>query len=105
MASHRRFNIPLHSNDALKTMNDLRRKGELCDVVLHVDGHEFPAHKIVLAGASSYLRAMFTNGMLESGMKDIKLHNFDLKLTIGDHQTEVNDQSKDVLILNKFFSL
>jgi len=73
MAAHRRFNIPLHSNDALKTMNDLRRKGELCDVVLHVDGRQFPAHRIVLAGASSYLRAMFTNGMLESGMKDIKL--------------------------------
>lgn len=73
MSAHRRFNIPLHSNDALKTMNDLRRKGELCDVVLHVDGRQFPAHRIVLAGASSYLRAMFTNGMLESGMKDIKL--------------------------------
>ena len=73
MASHRRFNIPLHANDALKTMNDLRRKGELCDVILHVDDRQFPAHRIVLSGASSYLRAMFTNGMLESGMKDIKL--------------------------------
>lgn len=58
-------------------MNELRRKGELCDVVLLVNGRRFPAHRIVLAGASSYLRAMFTNGMLESGMRDIKLQGID----------------------------
>ncbi|EDO29471.1 predicted protein, partial [Nematostella vectensis] len=77
MASHRRFQIPNHSNEALQMMNELRKKRELCDVLLHVGGREFRGHRIVLAGASSYLRAMFTNGMLESGMRDIKLQGID----------------------------
>lgn len=77
MAAHRRFQIPLHSNESLQMMNELRRKRELCDVSLHVGGKEFQAHRVVLAGASSYLRAMFTNGMLESGMKDIKLRGIE----------------------------
>lgn len=77
MAAQRRFQIPLHSNESLQIMNELRRKRELCDVSLHVGGQEFQAHRVVLAGASSYLRAMFTNGMLESGMRDIKLQGLE----------------------------
>ena len=77
MAAHRRFQIPLHSGETMQMMNELRLKNELCDVVLLVDGRQFAAHRVVLAGASSYLRAMFTNGMLESGMKDIKLRGIE----------------------------
>lgn len=77
MSTHRRFQIPLHSNETMQMMNDLRLKNELCDVVLVVDGRQYTAHRVVLAGASSYLRAMFTNGMLESGMKDIKLRGIE----------------------------
>ena len=77
MAAHRRFHISHHSNETLQLMNELRFKNELCDVVLLVEKRRFPAHRIVLAGASPYLRAMFTNGMLESGMRDIKLQGID----------------------------
>lgn len=54
-------------------MNELRSRCELCDVVLCVGRCEFPAHRIVLAGASPYLQRMFTNGMLESGKTKIEL--------------------------------
>ena len=77
MGSRCRVNIPLYSRDCLRVMNELRSKCELCDVVLCVDRCEFPAHRIVLAGASPYLQAMFTNGMLESGKTKIDLGGID----------------------------
>lgn len=77
MSSRCRVNIPLYSSDCLRVMNELRTRCELCDVVLCVDRCEFPAHRIVLAGASPYLQAMFTNGMLESGKTKIELGGID----------------------------
>ena len=38
----------------------------LCDVVLMVGTHQVPAHRVVLAGCSSYFCAMFTGPMSES---------------------------------------
>ncbi|XP_046864948.1 LOW QUALITY PROTEIN: kelch-like ECH-associated protein 1B [Xenia sp. Carnegie-2017] len=65
--------IPLYSNDCFRVMNEMRRKSQLCDVILRVKHIEFPAHRIVLAGASRYLQAMFTNGMLESGKTKVDI--------------------------------
>ena len=77
MASQCRVDIPMYSNDCLRAMNEMRSKSQLCDVVLCVGHCEFPAHRIVLAGASRYLQAMFTNGMLESGKTKIDLGGID----------------------------
>ncbi|XP_063300368.1 kelch-like protein 34 [Pelobates fuscus] len=44
----------------------LRAQGQLCDVSLVVDGHEFPAHKSLLACSSDYFRAMFKEYTKES---------------------------------------
>ncbi|XP_036435582.1 kelch-like protein 10 [Colossoma macropomum] len=46
---------------ALKNFNQLRLDGELCDVLIQVDGVEFNAHKIVLCGCSSYFRRLFSS--------------------------------------------
>jgi len=73
----RQFFIQDHGNQALRIMNDLRLKGQLCDVTLCVDQQEFHAHKVVLAGCSPYLRAMFTNGMLESGKSMITIRDIE----------------------------
>lgn len=37
-------------------METLRVNGELTDVVLRVQGHDFPCHRAVLAAASQYFR-------------------------------------------------
>ena len=54
-------------------MSELRQKQELCDIIISVDGRKFHAHKVVLAGCSPYLRAMFTNGMLETDKNTVSL--------------------------------
>ncbi len=37
----------------------MRYSGEMCDVSIVVEGSEFKAHKLILAGCSSYFRCMF----------------------------------------------
>ncbi|KAM5181106.1 kelch-like protein 34 [Mantella aurantiaca] len=51
----------------------LRAYGHLCDVSLVVDGHEFPAHKSLLACSSDYFRAMFKDYTRESKASVIHL--------------------------------
>ena len=73
----RAFTVPSHANQALQVMSELRDQKVLCDVVLCVGAHQFPAHRVVLAGCSPYLRAMFTNGMLESEKNAIEIHDLE----------------------------
>ena len=50
---------------------------ETSDVVLVVGGRKFPCHKVILAAQSEYLRALFFNGMSETGRKEIELKDID----------------------------
>ena len=45
----------------------------LTDVVLEVGGELFHAHRVVLAAASPYFKAMFTGGLKESEMSRVTL--------------------------------
>lgn len=58
----RSFTFANHASQALQVMSELRDNRVLCDVVLCIGSHEFHAHRVVLAGCSPYLKAMFTNG-------------------------------------------
>ncbi|KAM3862193.1 kelch-like protein 9 [Diretmus argenteus] len=52
------------------------RGDKMCDVLL-VPGDStdtFPVHRILMASASDYFKAMFTGGMREQDMREIKLH-------------------------------
>uniref|UniRef100_A0A8C5M7C8 BTB domain-containing protein n=2 Tax=Leptobrachium TaxID=161697 RepID=A0A8C5M7C8_9ANUR len=49
----------------------------LTDIVLIVEGTEFPCHKMVLATCSSYFRAMFMSGLSESKQTHVQLRNVD----------------------------
>ncbi|XP_073472599.1 kelch-like protein 34 [Aquarana catesbeiana] len=51
----------------------LRSHRHLCDVSLVVDGHEFPAHKSLLACSSDYFNAMFKDYTKESRASVIHL--------------------------------
>ncbi|XP_071116655.1 kelch-like ECH-associated protein 1B isoform X2 [Haliotis cracherodii] len=68
------FTIMKHPKEALEIMSILRRTKKLCDVTLIVGEEKLMAHKIVLAAASPYFRAMFTGGMREEEMSSIPLH-------------------------------
>ena len=68
-------------------LDDMRRRGELCDAEIQVDnGTVFPVHRVILIAASSYFRALFTNGMNDTGQKIVCIHEINadiMELLIG----------------------
>ncbi|KAM6216697.1 zinc finger and BTB domain-containing protein 7A [Rhynchocyon petersi] len=54
--------FPDHSSDILSGLNEQRTQGLLCDVVILVEGREFPTHRSVLAACSQYFKKLFTSG-------------------------------------------
>jgi len=71
------FECKLQSNNSFKNLNDYRKTGALCDVTIKVGEESFPAHKVVLASASSYFQAMFTTGLREERENIVELHDVD----------------------------
>ncbi|MBN3307339.1 KLH17 protein, partial [Amia calva] len=70
-------NSKRHYHDSFVSMNRMRQRGLLCDIVLHVGSKEIKAHKVVLASCSPYFHAMFTNEMSESRQTHVTLHDID----------------------------
>ncbi|XP_034946076.1 kelch-like ECH-associated protein 1B [Chelonus insularis] len=62
-----------HIKDTMQMMFMMRSHHMLTDVCLEVGTELFYAHKIILAAASPYFKAMFTGGLKESEMTRIKL--------------------------------
>ncbi|KAL7645652.1 UNVERIFIED_CONTAM: hypothetical protein RMT77_004038 [Armadillidium vulgare] len=58
-------------------MEEIRRRGKLCDVTLKVSDQCFTAHRIVLAAVIPYFNAMFTHDMAESKQKEITMQGID----------------------------
>lgn len=58
--------------NAFKTFKD---NGDLCDVVIKVSDIKFNLHKLVLAGASEYIKKMFTLEMKEKQLPEIEIHD------------------------------
>ncbi|XP_041086509.1 zinc finger and BTB domain-containing protein 7A-like [Polyodon spathula] len=54
--------FPDHSGEILGGLNEQRRSGALCDLLLVAQGCEFPAHRSVLAACSPYFHKLFTSG-------------------------------------------
>ncbi|XP_067114500.1 zinc finger and BTB domain-containing protein 7C [Osmerus mordax] len=52
--------FPNHSSDVLCCLNEQRRDGLLCDVVLIVRDQEYRTHRSVLAACSQYFKKLFT---------------------------------------------
>uniref|UniRef100_A0A1I7UBJ1 BTB domain-containing protein n=2 Tax=Caenorhabditis tropicalis TaxID=1561998 RepID=A0A1I7UBJ1_9PELO len=59
------------SSEIMRQMQILREDEDLCDVELLVEGTIIRAHRYILAAASPYFKAMFTNRMVE--MKKVKI--------------------------------
>jgi len=77
MIESRVFQVGSQATGAFSVMQELRLEQQLCDIVLCVGRAKFSAHRVVLAGSSPYLRAMFTNGMLESGQNFVEIHGIE----------------------------
>ena len=71
--------IDEHMKLTFSVMNDLRKRKELCDVILRVGELEIYAHKVVLASFSPYFYAMFTNDVVESRQNVVTLKSMDPK--------------------------
>lgn len=50
------FDVPEFSSGVLRQLNELRLQGKLCDIIVHIQGQPFRAHKAVLAASSPYFR-------------------------------------------------
>ena len=62
-------------------MNELRKEGAFCDVIIECDdGETFQGHRIVLASASPYFRAMFSHNMQESQQKLVKIRQIESRV-------------------------
>lgn len=59
--------------EAMKSMEMMRGHHMLTDVILEVGTELFHAHRVILAAASPYFKAMFTGGLRECEMKRVKL--------------------------------
>ena len=73
-----------HLGELLASFGALRRAGQLCDVVVVVDGADgggaparFDAHRVVLAAGSGYFRALFTSGLRESAQAVVDVGELD----------------------------
>ncbi|XP_063067429.1 zinc finger and BTB domain-containing protein 7C isoform X2 [Engraulis encrasicolus] len=58
--------FPNHSNEVLCSLNEQRRAGLLCDVLLIVQDQEYPTHRSVLAACSQYFKKLFTVASTDS---------------------------------------
>ncbi|KAK5868793.1 hypothetical protein PBY51_009772 [Eleginops maclovinus] len=55
---------PTHPSTLLQRANQMRLSGTLCDVIITVDGQEFPAHRTVLACTSKMFEILFHRSSL-----------------------------------------
>ncbi|XP_017546885.1 kelch-like protein 35 [Pygocentrus nattereri] len=55
-----------HAEHILQVLNAFRQSATFTDVVLLVEGREFPCHRATLCASSRYFRSMFTGQMRES---------------------------------------
>ncbi|KAJ8347737.1 hypothetical protein SKAU_G00263260 [Synaphobranchus kaupii] len=62
-----------HATHILQVLNSYRQSGTLTDVVLQVDGSEFPCHRATLSASSLYFRTMFHSQMHESQQPLVRL--------------------------------
>ncbi|XP_066283325.1 kelch-like protein 12 [Branchiostoma lanceolatum] len=73
----RSYQVRRYMDGFLGNIGDLQKADVLQDVILQVEGRQFPCHRLVLSAASPYFRAMFTSSMAECRQKTVVLQGLD----------------------------
>ncbi|XP_014840284.1 PREDICTED: kelch-like protein 24 [Poecilia mexicana] len=68
-----------HSEGILQVFNEFRDCRLFTDVVISVQGREFPCHRAVLCACSSYFKAMFCNDHRESREMLVEINGIEAK--------------------------
>jgi len=66
-----------HPRSTFNELNLIRKRHELCDVVINVGTRKIFAHRVILAACSPYFRAMFTGELTESRQSEITIRDMD----------------------------
>ncbi|XP_078687063.1 ectoderm-neural cortex protein 1-like [Branchiostoma floridae x Branchiostoma belcheri] len=73
---NRRFENYAQGHELLAELVSQRENGEFLDVVVQVDGKEFPCHRAVLA-STRYFKTMLSSDLAESNSKVVQLNKVD----------------------------
>lgn len=68
------------SSTILREMNKFRQQGLFCDCTLVVQAQHFPVHKLILAAASEYFRALFTTNFIEGKSSQIAINGIQVHI-------------------------
>lgn len=66
-----------HAKHMLETLDVLRNRRELCDVVLVVGNRKILAHRVFMSACSPYFHAMFTGELQESRQTEVVIRDID----------------------------
>lgn len=66
-----------HPKKLLETLNLIRCRKELCDVVLEVGSKRIYAHRVILSACSPYFYAMFNGELQESKQTEVVIRDID----------------------------
>ena len=99
-----------HLTINLDLLNFMRESGTLCDIILIVEGMEFPVHKNVLAASSPYFQAMFTSSFKEKDVSRQEIHgishvafNIILNHIYTGQEFDIKDENVESLVEAAFF--
>ena len=68
------------TNDVLKNLNEARKDGSFCDITLLIgpEKQSIKAHRLILASASDYFKAMFNTNLKEGKQSEVGLPKTDM---------------------------
>ena len=65
------------NGEFLTMLHNFYKQGQFTDMEIHISGIVIKAHRVVLAAASEYFRAMFSHGTTEKDKGIVQLHDVD----------------------------
>lgn len=101
-----------HAEQILQTLDSYRRDSLFTDVVLVMEGREFPCHRATLSANSAYFRALFAGGLQEDGRGTLSLQEISassmgllLDYMYGGHIAIQEDNAGGILKLSSLLQI